>query len=392
MSPPSYASFPFSLCDIDNLKDSSKSLTTGLTSALFGYRYFTDEQEDDSEFDYEDDYQDDFEEEDDYYDDDELTDLEEDLSDIEKTDPQEAVTPRSSPSTFKFAQTLKPSLKPLEDINTMSLSLTRNKISSIISEYFPSVIHDEDFREIKNYVTNSILESFETSDISTICNKIIRKSYRQTLVSQIRELFIDKFEEMKIDAFFDHTTSFLTHFEDFKDYGLLTNPNMYEKYMKIWKLDKPNYKYYGKDYFIEDYFGIFKYYPAKESTQSKVDLHLRAGFLMNFDKFYTYYGRDLKSGKLQYDDDDSSDESDYEEEYSTKDNEDLESFNLYSTGSSNYTYRSSTSSESSTSDSRRSSTKSADEKYKSLRFNDQVDIVSIDIYEPVNYVHSYLTA
>lgn len=109
---------------------------------------------------------------------------------------------------------------------------------------------------------------------------------------------------------------------------------------------------------------------------------------MNFDKFYVYYTRDLKSGALLYDSsDDSSEESDYDDFVS--DTSELDGLALYSSGSS-YTIRSSVSSGSSLDASRRSSTRLSEERRKLLRFDDKVEIVSVNQHQPVSSVHTYL--
>ena len=170
---------------------------------------------------------------------------------------------------------------------------------------------------------------------------------------------------------------------------MLHKPNLYEKYSKIWKLDKPNYKIYTKDYFTDEYFDIFHQYKLKKmNDRATMDVLVKSGFLMNFDKFYVYYTRDLKSGALLYDSsDDSSEESDYDDFVS--DTSELDGLALYSSGSS-YTIRSSVSSGSSLDASRRSSTRLSEERRKLLRFDDKVEIVSVNQHQPVSSVHTYL--
>ncbi|KAK6465762.1 hypothetical protein DFJ63DRAFT_316932 [Scheffersomyces coipomensis] len=379
---------------------------------------------------------------------------------------------KSQSSTNKRSSSITSSTSTTSS-SSLELSIITSKINSIIEEYFPTLINDEDFIDIKNYVINYLIIFLTKTELtksgsdsnnntsndninSRILNLFIQKQFKLNLIEKIFEILIEKYESIKIDSLLDYFLDFNSKSSshnkpnDDDKMGnyfimgrLLHNPKFYDRYKIIWKLDHLNYKYYDKSYFIDDYFNNLNYnYKYTYHKHDEWELLLnKHQFSMNFDKFFIYYNRDLKAGRI-YDDDglDDDDDNDNDEgddiderfgNTSSDENYDYYDYSSSSIGminsnSSNY-HRSSTSSTSSSSSSTSGNSMFSDRRVsevstgssfsskslimnkkalttttntnvattipkpktveKSLRFNDHIDVLSINRHEPVYYLN-----
>ncbi|CAI5758268.1 unnamed protein product [Candida verbasci] len=221
---------------------------------------------------------------------------------------------------------------------SMSLIICKNKIENIIQEYFP-MKNEKIFTTISNYVINIILQN---EDIEKFLNKIINHRFKNKITEEIKALFIEKYEEIKLEELIGYLNNHLQF--QVKD---LLNPNLYLKYYKIWKYDLQNYKYYEEEYFF-DYF-------SRNITTSNI--LLQNAFLINYKRFIKYFTIDLKNYE---DDEDDEDDQIIEEE----------------TNGPNYTTKYDT-----------IEIDSIDDHIpKSLRFNDDIDIININRFLPVDHI------
>ncbi|KAK6204706.1 uncharacterized protein RJT21DRAFT_117149 [Scheffersomyces amazonensis] len=432
--------FPFNNCTFDHLKDTPKSLALGLAGAFDAYMTsFKDNDNDEdnileeNDYDMENDNNND-NDEDFYY------DLNEDhgviipLNRLNITDkhvqPLVSILKQSTNNDNNDTKRRSSS----NSTPSLELSIITNKISSIIEEYFPTLINDEDFIEIKNYVINYLIIFLtkKDSNINSVVNLIIQKQYKLNLIEKIFEILIEKYETIKIDAFLDYFMDFNStkSISDEKSVSntnsinssfitsLLNNPHFYDKYKIIWRLDNSNYKYYDKEYFIDDYFEMFnslEHYNSDFNNNDETQFN-RNGFVMNFDKFFVYYNRDVKADRLydsEYDNEYDDDNFDYFAELSSSTSSHRSSSTSSTSSDSSVSSTSSTSSfanfnrhgyPDNKSGNRRistassvstittgtvtgPSTRSNSLQAKSLRFDDNIDVLNVDRYEPVSFLH-----
>ncbi|KAG7661828.1 uncharacterized protein J8A68_004654 [[Candida] subhashii] len=173
--------------------------------------------------------------------------------------------------------------------------LAKNKLFHYIEHEFSSVVHDEKFDEIRNYVVNYFFESFGDIDADQVYEKVLHKQYKSIIIDKLRELFVEKYEEMKIEGLVDYFHNIINLNENCPE----VNPKLYNKYYKIWKLNVKNYRYYDQDYFFDIYF-------------NDDDSLVLNAFIINFFRFKYYFTKDIMNE--QYDDDDDDDDDNEQEQ------------------------------------------------------------------------------
>ncbi|KAI5952630.1 hypothetical protein KGF54_003497 [Candida jiufengensis] len=375
-----YSKFPFSTCNNDHLKDTNTLITHGvnLTIQLGTLNLHDFEIEDsrnlnstshisrndinNSKDNYNNKHQFEDDDEDDYE-----SDSEESLMDYEHEPPSPILIPTDLPKSSLRRGSLTRRLS--DDVSyCMSLHLCHNKIENMINEYFPKDLINDDktYIEIRNYIVNSIIQN--ENNIEKFLNKIINHKFKNELSDIIRSIFIEKFVELRLENLIDYFHNFLNQNQNiFKKSSLLDNPLFYEKYYKIWKLDINDYKFYEEEYFL-DYFNN-----AGKSSASVEHIMLQNGFLINYRRFVSYFTKDVSN---YYDDDDDDDDDDDEEK--KEDEEDLSTpysqLSAYDDNSRNNSIDSNLSLDSLT------------HTPKCLRFNEDINIIKINRYLPVDHI------
>ncbi|KAI5967832.1 uncharacterized protein KGF55_000064 [Candida pseudojiufengensis] len=372
-----YLKFPFSTCNHDHLKDSNNLITHGLnltiqlgilnlddfelanngkdniltketkskTSICSNREYLHNEES--SEDDYE-------------------TDDEESLMDYEHEPPSPILIPTDLPKSSLRRGSLTRRIS--EDAGyCASLSICHNKIENMINEYFPrDVVNDEKtYIEIKNYIINSIIQN--EKNIDKFLGKIINHKFKNELSDIIRSIFIEKYVEIKLENLIDFFYNFLNLNQImFKKFETLQNPNLYDKYYKIWKLDKNDFKFYEEEYFLE-YF-----HNSGKSITTIEHIMLQNGFLINYRRFVQYFTKDFPN---YYDDEEIEDDEEEKEETKHK--------------QSNYTYTSLSNYDALSRNNSIDSNLSLDSLTytpKCLRFNEEINVININRYLPVDQV------
>lgn len=247
-------------------------------------------------------------------------------------------------------------LKPGGVKAAFTLSMAATKIEVLIRETYCDIVTDPHFHEIKNFVVNTILQSFPSTSPISITNKIFSKNYRDTLLGDIDRSFQDKYIELKIDDYFDASATFLLYCRDLAPGTLLAKPRLYETYRAIWKLDNDDHKLFDRKYFLREHFRV-----AWATTV--VDEYFRIGFLMNLDRFMQYFSREISEGAVLVCDDNfyDSDLSTASVPYLNSSVDTLDTVSI------------------------------SESVPKSLRFDDHVDIVGINKEEPAFYVNHSTT-
>lgn len=246
----------------------------------------------------------------------------------------------------------------------MTLLICRNKLQHLIDEFFECVsCHDhKNYQEISNYVINSIVQN--EPNLETFVNKIIDYKFKNELIEIIKTLFVEKFEETKLEELIDYMNNLINLKENcIKN---LDNPMIYTKYYKIWRLCLSNYRFYEEEYFF-DYFN--------NSYSNFESVLLQNAFLINYKKFVHYFSKDIVTYDEE-DDEDDDDEEDVEEECEEEldeINHEPESPLLHYQVTSNTTPELLLDS-------------SLNETPKLLRFNDDISVIKINRYLPVDHV------
>ncbi|EGW31720.1 uncharacterized protein SPAPADRAFT_62321 [Spathaspora passalidarum NRRL Y-27907] len=168
-------------------------------------------------------------------------------------------------------------------------------------------------------------------------------------------MFIEKYEEMKLDSLMDYFCNVL-NISPGASINSNINPQFYEKYYKIWKLQLNNYQYYDQEYFFDCYI----------NATSIQNLFLQNGFLLNYTRFKHYFARDIMNHP--YDEDEDEDESQSEELSETDSNYSVTSGRVRQI----YQF---------------SPPRFIDESVpKRLRFNDDINVIKLDPRLPVDHV------
>ncbi|RCK64709.1 hypothetical protein Cantr_00298 [Candida viswanathii] len=268
----------------------------------------------------------------------------------------------STSSTSSSGTNLSLSSSPISQIpSDMTLLICRNKLQHLIDEFFQCVSgHDhKNYQEISNYVINSIVQN--EPSLESFVNKIIDYKFKSELIEIIKTLFVEKFEETKLEALIDFLNNLINlRVSSIKD---LEKPTIYSRYYRIWRLGLTNYRFYEEEYFF-DYFN--------NSYSNLESVLLQNGFLINYKKFVHYFSKDLTN----YDDDD--DEEDDDEEEGEDELEDIEEeepqspplhFQVTANGTPELLLD-----------------LSLNETPKLLRFNDDINVININRYLPVDHV------
>lgn len=188
----------------------------------------------------------------------------------------------------------KPSLKQISHRSNGKYSqvyaLAKNKLYHYVERQFSSVTHDDHFNEIRNYVINYFFESFGDVELVQLCERILDHKYKRVIIEKLTTLFVEKYEEMKVESFVDYFHNVL----NLKEKCHTTDPKLYHKYYKIWKLQIKNYRYYDEEYFFEQYF-------------TDQDSLVMNSFILNFSWFVNYFARDIMNKPYEddYDEDDA---------------------------------------------------------------------------------------
>ncbi|KAI5961160.1 hypothetical protein CANMA_003934 [Candida margitis] len=229
-----------------------------------------------------------------------------------------------------------------EEGDPSSLQICHNKIENIINEFFP-VVNDNTYITIKNFVCNCMLQ--QETDIKEFLCRIVNHRHRNDLADIIRTIFIEKFEEIKLENLIDYFNNFLNLAGNVNS---LHNPHFYEQYYKIWKFKAEDYLSYHEEYFFA-YFNN-----GGKAPVTAEHILLQNGFLINYARFRSYFAYDA----LHYEDEWEEDNCDEVSQSSTP--------------------------------SRQGSVgippMVLDSAQKHLRFNEEVDLISINRLLPVDHV------
>ncbi|CAK9439213.1 uncharacterized protein LODBEIA_P34370 [Lodderomyces beijingensis] len=252
-------------------------------------------------------------------------------------------------------------------IRDMSLSLCRAKLEHMINEYFPLEVINDDriYVHIKHYIINSIIQN--EGNIDQFLTRIVNHRFKNELSDVVKSIFIEKYEELKLEELIDRFYAFL-NCKTTPTQALLAkvvNPGLYDKYYKIWRLDAKDFAYYDEEYFF-DYFNN-----GGKSATSIEHLILQNGFLINYKRFVFYFTRDIASYCDDSEDDDDEDEG--EGEASASFDSDLDKTLDFSVEHIEEVSNS-------------ISLDPLTHTPKSLRFNDEIDIININRYLPVDHV------
>ena len=104
---------------------------------------------------------------------------------------------------------------------------------------------------MKNYTKKSVItlstQLYRMNQFRKFLSKIVNHKYKRELVEIIQTLFMEKYEEIKLEELIDFLNNLINlRLDAIKD---LYNPSVYKMYYKIWKLNINNYRYYDEEYF-----------------------------------------------------------------------------------------------------------------------------------------------
>ena len=190
------------------------------------------------------------------------------------------------------------------DFRDISMVMCYQKIDGWIKEFFPpdSVGNQLLYANIKNYIINSIIQKEDNIDI--FLGRVVNHRYKNELSDIIKAIFIEKYEEIKLENLIDHFHLFLNHRLAGCSYQKLENPKFYDKYYTIWKLDSRDYIHYDEEYFF-DYFNN-----GGKSATTMEHIILQNGFLANYRRFVASFASDAKN----YNNDTDVEDEDVEDE------------------------------------------------------------------------------
>ncbi|CAK7892700.1 hypothetical protein CAAN1_08S04720 [[Candida] anglica] len=184
-------------------------------------------------------------------------------------------------------------LKPSKTPNSL-LPLVQRRLQRLIEERFsiPSTT------AFKSCIVNLVLQDFESDDLGTIYNKLFRKEGKERVLHIIENTFMEKYPSEQLDKFYDELYLSISGANDCLD---IERPNFYHDYAAIWLLDREGFKDYNYNCFVE--YVEEQYHQQLESddlTNDDLILHeyVSQGFLMNVEKFYYYFNRNIKPGKV----------------------------------------------------------------------------------------------
>ncbi|KAI5949465.1 hypothetical protein KGF57_004675 [Candida theae] len=260
----------------------------------------------------------------------------ESIMDYEHEPPSPILVPVEAPKS-----SIRRSSFTKDDKDSASLQICYSKIESIIDEHFP-MANDYNYITIKNFVCNCMLQ--QELDIKEFLGRIVNHRYRNELSDIIRTIFIEKFEEIKLEGLIDYFNNFL----NLSGVVDLNNPHFYEQYYRIWKFRAEDYLSYHEEYFFA-YFNN-----GGKAPVSAEHILLQNGFLINYARFRSYFAYDV----LSYEDD--------WEEFSDP----VKSNHISSSRQSFSSIPSMV----------------LESKPKRLRFNEEVDLISINRHLPVDHV------
>ncbi|KAG5419321.1 hypothetical protein I9W82_003088 [Candida metapsilosis] len=259
----------------------------------------------------------------------------ESIMDYEHEPPSPILVPVEAPKS-----SIRRSSFTKDDKDVMSLQICYNKIENIIDEHFP-MANDYNYITIKNFVCNCMLQ--QELDIREFLNRIVNHRYKNELSDIIRTIFIEKYEEVKLEGLIDYFNNVLNLAGPVD----LNNPHFYEQYYRVWKFKAEDYLSYHEEYF-------FAYFNNGGKAPVSVEhIMLQNGFLINYARFRSYFVYDA----LNYEDD-------WEEVptgLGTPRSSSRQSFSGIPS-------------------------MVLDSKPKQLRFNEEVDLISINRFLPVDHV------
>lgn len=259
----------------------------------------------------------------------------ESIMDYEHEPPSPILAPVEAPKS-----SIRRSSFTKDDKDTISLQICYNKIESVIDENFP-MANDYNYITIKNFVCNCMLQ--QELDIKEFLSRIVNHRYRNEIADIISTIFIEKFEEIKLEGLIDYFNNFL----NLAGAVNMNNPQFYEQYYKIWKFKSEDYLSYHEEYF-------FAYFNNGGKAPVSVEhILLQNGFLINYARFRSYFAHDA----LNYQDE-------WEDDVSTVNTSCTSSRQLLSGIPSMV----------------------LDSTPKHLRFNEEVDLISINRLLPVDHV------
>lgn len=270
--------FPFNRCDIDSLIDSKSSINIGLKLAIKDYKDFSIRI---------------------FKNIDSMLDVYGDTPDSSrkyKNDDSEEEDEVSFTETLSLL--LHESISPVpssilssnECQSHSNLELLKEKITDLIKIRFFEAKNDKDFKEIVNFTANGFFQDIDGFNLTAVCDEIILKISQGSLDEELDSLFLEHYNDIKLYSFFDYTSSCLS--DDLSELSDQTsdNPRIYDKYFDIWKLNPDDYDLFDYECLINEAKARYHLSPL-----DLIQKYSEIGLLMNFVKFYTYFGRQVNN-------------------------------------------------------------------------------------------------
>lgn len=267
--------FPLNSCNFYQLKDTWKSIKTGLKHSIQDYNDNIL-----SEFDVSSDYSD-------IVDDDYWSSDEESIELIFDNDQNSTNMTEIHPPLSELKSSLKQNERSENDeMKNMSLSTSRQIIHEMIQSNFEPAMKGSS-SEFDNYVFNMIVQDYAGAEMDTIYNKISCKNNEKLLFARIKELILDKYIELKLDALYDRCLTLYINFEEVSP----EIPSLYSQYKDIWIFDTEEYQVYDYSTYKQEMLTneySFSFY----GDEDYINDYANTGFLMNLEKFYYFYSKD----------------------------------------------------------------------------------------------------
>lgn len=137
--------------------------------------------------------------------------------------------------------------------------------------------------ELANYAINAVTSDFGFTDLKLIPNQPIPKNVKDSLVKVLKPYYTDIYGLKQVNTLAVEICSGLSLGNKEQD---LNNPRWLELFWKLWKADSYSFDYYDEEFFREYMSSSYGY---DYSLESHMDALVKTGFFMNFSRFRYYY-------------------------------------------------------------------------------------------------------
>lgn len=185
-----------------------------------------------------------------------------------------------------------PSRVPAIGNNNKLLGLVQRRVQRIVEERFSLPVSNS----FKICIVNTVLQDYETDDLSAIYNKLFRKEGKERIMQIIEQSYFDKYPLEQLDNFYDELFGCLGLASEFNIFAT-NKPSFYKYYTDIWKLDRDGFKDYDYQCFInycEEQQQQQYDYDDESFSQEWLHEYVNQGVLMNVEKFYYYFNRKVE--------------------------------------------------------------------------------------------------